>query len=220
MVFGLDHFIPYLCFIDTYVYLIAYWCFIVCWCFTTYWCFIFMYDKSETTWIKYFYFTNVTSSKVVPLNVMSYVYVAKSLHGVVAASVFCAKFRIVCWLEMRLANFVSFFNFSFFLVYMIIQSTSLLINGCQNSSICFIVKPTWKKFIWSCIILWVHMLLILCQFCVWLTTWMKMNTHVRKKNESPKIGRYNLTGFAALKKDFLKLWTNVIRYPNFARNSY
>ena len=40
----------------TYVYLIVYWCFIVWWCFTTYWCFIFMYDKSETTWIKYFYF--------------------------------------------------------------------------------------------------------------------------------------------------------------------
>ena len=33
---------------------------IVCWCFTTYWCFIFMYDKSETTWIKYFYFTYFT----------------------------------------------------------------------------------------------------------------------------------------------------------------
>ena len=32
-------------------------CFIVCWCFTTHWCVIFMYDKSETTWIKYFYLT-------------------------------------------------------------------------------------------------------------------------------------------------------------------
>ena len=55
IVFGLDHFIPYFCFIDTYVYLIMYWCFIVCWCFTTYWCFIFMYEKSETTWIKNVY---------------------------------------------------------------------------------------------------------------------------------------------------------------------
>ena len=40
IVFGLDHFISYICFIYTCVYLIVYWYFIVRWCSTTYWCLI------------------------------------------------------------------------------------------------------------------------------------------------------------------------------------
>ena len=45
------------------------WCFIVRWCFITHWCFIFMYDKSETTWIKKNNFnkTNVDRTFVFPL---------------------------------------------------------------------------------------------------------------------------------------------------------